>query len=79
MLEKMNRYIKDTEFSFTVYEKKVYLKNFQRILVLEDCYVSVQTNHKIVTITGNDLVLSKLLEKEMLITGTITKVEVKDV
>ena len=79
MLEKMKNYIHDKEFYFTVYEDRVYFVNFKRIILLEDQYVSLQGDYQKITVSGNHLVLSKLLEKEMLITGNIVKIEVSNV
>ncbi len=79
MLEKIRNYIDDKEFSFTVYENKIYLVNFKRIILLEDNCVSLVSYHKKIMICGNKLTLNKLLEKEMLITGDITKIEVTNV
>ena len=78
MLERVNNYINDKEFYFTVYENKAHIINFTRIIILEDNYISLQTYHKKITISGNSLVLNKLLENEMLISGNITKIEVEN-
>ena len=72
----MSNYINDKEFRFTVYEKKIHIINYKRIISLEDNYISFQSNHSKINITGQGLILKKLLENEMLISGTITKIEV---
>lgn len=72
----MDRYMNDREFRFTVYEDKVHVMNFKQILVLEDYYISFQSYSSTISIHGEHLVLSKLLENEMLIKGVISKVEV---
>ena len=76
MFERMNNYINDNEFRFTVYENKIHIINYKRILSLEDNYISFQSQKEKITIQGNQLSLNKLLENEMLITGFITKIEV---
>ena len=76
MLKRISNYINDKEFRFTVYENKIHIMNYTRMIILEDQYISFQSTHKKITISGNHLVLNKLLENEMLITGMITKIEV---
>ncbi len=78
MHEKLSNYINDKEFRFTVYENKIHIMNFTRIITLEENYVSFQSYHKKIIIEGNRLALQKLLEKEMLISGNITKIEVEN-
>lgn len=78
MLERMNHYLNDEEFRFTYFEDKIHIINYKRIIVLEDNYISFQSNKKTIIITGNKLLLKRLLDKEMLITGTILKIEVKN-
>jgi len=78
MLEKINNYINDRDFRFTVYEDKVHIMNFTRILVLEEDYISLQSTHKKITLHGSNLTLQKLLEKEILISGILTSLEVEN-
>lgn len=76
MLDKINNYINDTEFRFTVYENKINIVNYTRIISLENNYISIKSINKKIIITGNNLILNKLLDKEMLISGNISKIEV---
>lgn len=76
MLDRLYDYVSDNEFRFTVYENKFNAINFKRILSLEDNYISILSNTKKITITGNNFILNKLVEDELLITGNISKIEV---
>ena len=78
MFNKVHRYLNDEEFKFIYYENKIYITNYKRIIVLEDNYVSFQSKNKIITITGNNLILKRLVDNDMLLAGTITKIEVKN-
>ena len=53
MLERMNHYLNDEEFRFTYFEDKIHITNYKRIIVLEDNYISFQSNQKTIIITGN--------------------------
>ena len=78
MFERVNNFLNDREFRFTIYENKIYIINFKRIISLEENNVTLQSNRKKLHITGKNLIVRKLLEEEILITGTISKIEVMD-
>ena len=79
MLERISNYVNDREFRIVFYGDKVHIINYQKIISLENNYISIISNNKKLSITGSNLVLNKLLDNEMLNTGIITKLEVKDV
>jgi hypothetical protein len=78
MLDRIYNYVNDTEFRFTYYEDKVNIINFKRIISLEDNYISLQSINKKIIIKGDGLVLSKLLDNEVLIIGNIKNIEVSN-
>jgi sporulation protein YqfC len=78
LLERVYEYVKDNEFRFTVFDNKIHIINYKRIITLEDNYISFYSPNNKISITGNNLSLIKLLDKEMLIKGTITKIEVSN-
>ena len=78
MFERVDNFLNDREFRFTIYENKIYIINFKRIISLEENNVTLQSNRKKLRITGKNLIVRKLLEEEILITGTISKIEVMD-
>ena len=76
MLDKINNYLLDSEYKLTVFEDKIHLINYKKLLVLEDEKIVLSTNKTIVTITGEKLSLKKLLQNEVLLSGVIRKIEV---
>ncbi len=76
MINQINTFIQDKSFHFTVYEDKIYIVNFKRIISLEETYISISTNHQKIKIMGNHFLLNKLLNNELLISGEISKIEV---
>ena len=71
-----SNYINDKEFKFTVYENKIHIINFKRIITLEDNYISLLSQNKKINIKGINLLLAKLLDNELLIKGNISSIEV---
>ena len=76
MFNCISNYINDKEFRFTVYEDKIHIINFNKIITLEDNYLSLLSINKKINIKGLNLVLIKLVDKELLIKGNITSIEV---
>ena len=76
MLNKISDYLSDNTFRLTLYEDRIHIINYHKIISLEDNYVSLYYNDKKLSITGTNLSLKKLLDNEMLIIGNISKVEV---
>ena len=72
----INNYINDKEFRFTVYDNKIHIINFNKIITLEDNYISLLSISKKINIKGLNLVLLKLVDNELLIKGSITSIEV---
>ncbi len=76
MKNKLIDYINDKEFKLTIYDDKIHIINFNKLITLEDNYISFLTNNKKINITGINLSLKKIVNKEILIKGNISKVEV---
>jgi len=78
MFNRMNQFLKDTEFRFTVYENRIHIINYHRIISLEDNYISIQSQKEKIKIQGSNFILLKLLDNEMLMKGSIKKIEVEN-
>ena len=75
MLRRVYEYVKDEEFRFTVYKNKIHVINYKKIITLKNDFISIMGDFNI-NISGNNLVLKRLMDKELLIIGTIYNVEV---
>ena len=57
----------------------LHIINFTKILSLEEKRVSILINNKRIIFKGEDFVLKKLLDNEVLIKGVVLGVEVNDI
>ena len=78
MFNRINNFIKDNEFEATIYNNKIHIKNYTRIISLEKNYISLYASNKKLIMKGNNLKLNKILNDEILIQGEITAIEVKN-
>jgi hypothetical protein len=78
MLDRLYNYVNDQEFRFTIYEDKIHIINFKRIISLEDNYISLESTNKKIIVKGENLTLKRLLDFELLVIGNISNIEVKN-
>ena len=74
--DRINNYLNDNEFRVTVFANKIDIINYTSILDFSSTEISVKVNNKIVIITGDDLVISKMYDDELLIKGKIDNIKI---
>lgn len=75
MFKDLREYIGEFEFKITILKDKINIINYDRIINLTDNEVSLIAEHAKIRIYGNNLMLNKLLDREILLTGKVSKVE----
>ena len=75
MIDKIREYIKDDEFRLTIFKNQLHIINYLEILTLSNKQVSIDTGSNLIVLHGENLILNKLLDNEILITGKIYTVE----
>lgn len=76
MFDRINNFIKDNEFMINIYEDNIYIKNYTRIISIENNYISLYSAKKKIIIKGKNLTLKKILDYELLIVGDFNNIEV---
>ena len=74
---KINNYLNDNTYKIIVFNNTVNINNYLEILDFNSNVISVKHQKGITKIKGKDLVVSKMLDNEILITGNIKEIEVK--
>ena len=75
MINRLVNYIKDNKFKICYVNNSVNIVNYDKIIEIKDTVITIVKEDKIILIKGNDLRLNKLLDNEVLITGSINKIE----
>ena len=78
MLKSINRIIKNDEFSINVLKDFVHINNFIEIVVLEPNKIVLKISYGLLRIFGNNLLIKKLLDKEIAISGSIKSIEYEE-
>lgn len=73
-MKKLER-ILENEFRMIVFLNKINIVNYKEIIDLKDNLIVIKTE-KIIEIKGENLILNKMLNNELLVTGTIKKINI---
>lgn len=68
-------YILENEFKITILSNKINILNYEDIVSFESQKVIIKYTKGEIVIKGNNLVVSKLISDEVLITGVIKNIE----
>ena len=77
MLRKINDYLNEPDSKIIYFNGKVNIVNFLKINDFSSKEVSVYTKDNLILIKGNNLVISKMLDDEILIKGDILNIELR--
>ncbi len=75
MLEIFKNYLKKEEYYIIIYSNYIYIYNYLEIMKFTETYISLKLAKLKINIKGQDLLITKLEKKELLIKGLIKEVE----
>ena len=75
MFDGLMSYIKDEEFRINIYHNRINIVNYLDVISLDEDRVSIKYNEGNIVIKGEDLLVKKILDKEILIIGSIKLIE----
>lgn len=78
MTNLIDNYLNNREYKMIINEDSIYIVNYKRLLSLEQNFISIIIPKKKILIYGKELVLKKIVDEELLIKGSINKIEVID-
>ena len=74
----LREYVLETNFKIYMEQNKIDVVNYDSIESVTNNKISLKYNNKILNIIGNDLVIKKLLNDEILIEGKLKNIELGD-
>lgn len=75
-IDRFSEYITDREYKIIIKENYLNIINYDEIIDFSLQKISVKIKEKVLVIEGTNLVISKMLEQEVLITGNISIVRI---
>ena len=76
MFNRISNFIRVNELEINIYNNQIHIKNYLRLISLENNYISLTAHNKKILIKGTNLSLKKILDQELLITGNFNSIEV---
>jgi len=73
-IKMINNYVNDKKFSIIYKNNNLNIINYSEITGFTDTEISIRYNDELYYIEGNELVISKMIDNEILITGNISSV-----
>ena len=77
LISKIDRYLEDKNYEIIIKENKVNIINFKEIIDFSSNQISLKCDNNIINIEGKNLIISKMLDNELLVTGTIYNIRIK--
>ena len=74
-MKKIINYIKDENFKIIYVNNSVNVVNYNKIIEVKNSQITLEKENILVLIKGENLKLNKLLDNEILITGTILEID----
>jgi len=74
-MNRLNNYLNDLEYKIIYKENALNIVNYSEILDFTREKITIKYQDKILNIKGDNLVISKMENQELLIIGNITKLE----
>ena len=74
---KMFDVIHDNKLKIIYYENILNIINYKRILIFDKNKVSIDTLNKVIVVRGEDLLITKFVNDELLITGKIKEIKME--
>ena len=75
LINRLDRYITDKSYKIIIKDNNINIINYKEIKDFSNTTIKIDTNKGITTITGENLVVSKMQDNEVLITGKIKTIE----
>lgn len=71
LINKLERYLNDNNYEIIIKANSVNIMNFQEIIDFSSNKIAIRCEGKIINVEGNNLIISKMIDEEVLITGEI--------
>ena len=76
LINQLNRYLEDNNYQIVIKNNLVNIINIKEIIDFSTAKITVKCNDQMIIIEGKNLIISKMIEDEVLISGIITNVRI---
>lgn len=76
-LRKLHNYLNEEEIKITFYQKKLNIENYIKVNDFSNKEISIQYENGLILVKGENLVITRMLKDEILISGDIKNIELR--
>lgn len=76
LINKLDRYLCDQEYKIIIKENYVDIINYDEIVDFSLTKISLKYKNKIIIIEGTNLIISKMIDNEVLINGKLSNIRI---
>lgn len=73
----INKYLLENDFKMVLTDNYIDILNYQEVSLFDDNRIIIKNKNGIITIFGNNLIISKWMDNEILISGEVIKIELR--
>lgn len=78
IVNNIRSFLLEDDFEIRIYKNRINIVNYDSIGHFDSNKINIYYSNGLITIKGDNLVVSKLLKDEVLITGIIKNIEMRD-
>lgn len=76
IMDRLDNYLYDREYKIIIKENYLNVINYSEIVEFSTARISIKCKRNIITIDGLNLVIAKMIDNEILVTGNISNVSI---
>jgi sporulation protein YqfC len=76
LISKLDRFLEDKNYQIIIKNNKVNIINFSEVIDFSINKISIRCDNQIINVEGKNLIISKMFDDEVLITGTIYNIRI---
>lgn len=76
IMDRLDNYLYDREYKIIIKENYLNVINYSEIVEFSTTRISIKCKRNIITIDGLNLVIAKMIDNEILVTGNISNVSI---
>lgn len=76
LINKLDRYLENKNYEIIIKENSINVINFKEIIDFSMNKISLKCDDKIINVEGKNLIISKMIDDELLITGIIFNIRI---
>lgn len=76
LTSKLDRYLEDKNYKIIIQKNQVNIINFKEIIDFSDNKISLKCDNKRINVEGKNLIISKMIDDELLIIGNIYNIRI---